>query len=38
MTNFLPLILLGAGGIILTAGDIIMKKWVNTNQIYLIYY
>jgi len=31
--NFFALALLLIGGIILTAGDIIMKKWVNTNSV-----
>lgn len=30
--NYLPIILLAAGGIILTVGDIVMKKWVTTSQ------
>lgn len=30
--NLLPIILLALGGIVLTAGDIVMKKWVNTHS------
>ena len=32
--NHFPIILLTLGGIILTVGDIAMKKWVNTNRPY----
>ncbi len=32
--NYLPLVLLAAGGIVLTAGDLLMKKWVITNQLW----
>jgi multidrug transporter EmrE-like cation transporter len=32
MTTYLPLILLFAGGVILTAGDIVMKKWVSNHN------
>ncbi len=32
--NYLPIILLFAGGVILTLGDILMKKWVNTSSVY----
>jgi multidrug transporter EmrE-like cation transporter len=34
--NYFPLILLAVGGIILTLGDIAMKKWVVTNS-WMIY-
>ena len=30
--NYLPLMLLAIGGIILTVGDIMMKKWVVSNS------
>jgi multidrug transporter EmrE-like cation transporter len=30
--NYLPILILAMGGIILTVGDIIMKKWVNTHS------
>jgi len=30
----LPLVLAIVGGLILTAGDIVLKKWVNTNLAY----
>ena len=33
----LAIILLLAGGIILTAGDVVMKKWVSTNN-YVLYF
>jgi multidrug transporter EmrE-like cation transporter len=33
--NWIALILLALGGIVLTAGDIFMKKWVVSNNIYL---
>ena len=33
--NYIPIFLLLIGGIILTLGDIVMKKWVNTNNLYL---
>lgn len=33
--NHLPIILLTLGGVILTMGDIAMKKWVSTNRIIL---
>jgi multidrug transporter EmrE-like cation transporter len=29
--NYLPLILLAVGGIVLTTGDLVMKYWVKTN-------
>jgi multidrug transporter EmrE-like cation transporter len=32
MNNFLPFLLLFVGGSVLTAGDIIMKKWVGNNN------
>ena len=35
MIEFLPFILLFIGGSILTIGDIIMKKWVMSNDLYL---
>lgn len=31
MTHWLPLLLLFVGGSVLTIGDIVMKKWVQTN-------
>lgn len=34
MIQYLPLILLFIGGSVLTVGDIIMKKWVLSNNIY----
>lgn len=36
--NYFPILILALGGIILTIGDIIMKKWVNTqsNVFYII--
>ncbi len=34
--NYIGLILVLIGGIILTAGDVLMKKWVGTNN-YLFY-
>jgi len=33
--NYISIILLLIGGIILTIEDIIMKKWVITNSIYI---
>lgn len=30
--NYLPIVILATGGIILTVGDLVMKKWVNTNS------
>jgi multidrug transporter EmrE-like cation transporter len=30
--NYYPILILAIGGIILTAGDVVMKKWVNTNS------
>ena len=33
--NYIPLLLLFIGGVVLTCGDILMKKWVNTHTIYL---
>jgi multidrug transporter EmrE-like cation transporter len=30
--NYYPILILAIGGIILTAGDIIMKKWINTQS------
>ena len=33
--NFFPLLLLGIGSLVLTVGDIIMKKWVGSNNAYL---
>jgi len=35
MNIYLPFILLFVGGLVLTIGDIIMKKWVVTNNIFL---
>jgi len=35
MTQFLPLILLFVGGSVLTVGDIVMKKWVTNNNVFL---
>jgi multidrug transporter EmrE-like cation transporter len=35
MPQYLPLILLFLGGLVLTAGDIIMKKWVVSHNIFL---
>lgn len=32
MTTYIPIFLLLAGGLILTAGDILMKKWVINNS------
>lgn len=32
--NSLPIILLAIGGLILTFGDLVMKKWVINNNIY----
>ncbi|MFA6553472.1 MAG: SMR family transporter [Patescibacteria group bacterium] len=32
MIKFFPILLLVAGGITLTAGDIFMKEWVNSNR------
>lgn len=32
MMQYLPLILLFIGGLILTIGDIVMKKWVSNNN------
>lgn len=33
--NLLPLLLVFIGGIILTVGDIAMKKWVDSNDVYI---
>jgi len=33
--NHFPIILLTLGGVILTIGDMAMKKWVSTNRVYL---
>jgi len=30
--NFFPILLLALGGIVLTAGDIVMKKWIVTSS------
>lgn len=35
MTPYFPILLLFAGGVILTAGDIVMKKWVVNNSVFL---
>jgi multidrug transporter EmrE-like cation transporter len=35
MTQYLPLILLFVGGSVLTIGDIVMKKWVANNNVFL---
>lgn len=35
MNNFLPFLLLLAGGSVLTVGDIVMKKWVGNNNWFL---
>ncbi len=35
MTQYLPFILLFVGGSVLTVGDIVMKKWVVNNNIFL---
>jgi multidrug transporter EmrE-like cation transporter len=32
--NWIPFVLLGIGGLILTVGDIVMKEWVVTNKSY----
>src|SRR3989344_6578582 len=32
--SYIPIIILLIGGLILTIGDIIMKKWIITNSIY----
>lgn len=38
MNIHLPLVLLFIGGSVLTAGDIIMKKWVSTNNLFVFIY
>ena len=35
MTQYLPFLLLFIGGSVLTVGDIVMKKWVTNNNIFL---
>jgi len=33
--NYFPILLLFIGGVILTAGDLVMKKWVISPNLYL---